>query len=189
MRTRWMLATGLVLLLASALPASAQMMGGQGGMMGTGGADMMGRGMHEAAATGGCPGMTAQPTAFGYEGPWISFALTHAKDLELTADQVKVLTTLRDEFGKEAAKRAQDIRAGEVALAELYRQKLPDLTAIEARIKEIATRETELRIARVKTLQQGLALLSDTQRQKLFDTSRTMGRMMGASLTPPWTSQ
>ena len=189
MKTRWIVTVTLTLVLAGSLPASAQMMGGQGGMMGMGMMDMMGRGMHEAAAPDGCPGMRAQPVAFGYEGPWISFALAHTKDLELTADQMKALTTLRDEFQKEAAQRTQDIRAGEIALAALYRPKAPDLTAIEAKIKEIAAREAELRIVRMKTLQKGLALLTDTQREKLLDTSRTMGRMMGAFLTPPGSEQ
>jgi Spy/CpxP family protein refolding chaperone len=192
MTTRWALAIGLVLLLAGTLPASAQMMGGQGGMMGPGMMDMMDRGMQPGAAgMGDCPGMAAaEPGAFVYERPWISFALAHAKELALTPDQVKGLTTLRDEFQKDGARWVQDIREGEAALAKLYAQKPLDLTAIEAKLKELGAKQAELRLARVKAIDKGVALLTDEQRQKLFDTSRGMGRMMGAfRSTSPETQQ
>ena len=170
MRLRWIVAIGLVLVLAGGVPASAQMMGGGGGMMGPG----------SAPAASHCPGMTGQPMAFSYEGPWISFALAHAQDLGLTADQVRSLTTLREDFQKEAARLIQEVQDREVALAQLYAQKPLDPAAIEAKIKEIAALQGGLRIARVKTLQKGVALLTDEQRQKLFESSRPMGRMMGA---------
>jgi Spy/CpxP family protein refolding chaperone len=194
MTTRWAVAIGLVLLLAGSWPASAQMMGGQsgpGGMMGPGMMDMMGRGMPGGAAgMGDCPGMAAaEPGAFGYERPWISFALAHAKELGLTPDQAKGLTTLRDEFQKDGARSVQDIREGEAVLATLYAQKPLDLTAIEAKIKEIATKQAELRLARVKAIDRGVALLTEEQRQKLFETSRIMGRMMGAFRAPSPESQ
>jgi Spy/CpxP family protein refolding chaperone len=187
MKTRWTVAIGLALLLAGSWPASAQMMGGQsgqGGMMGPGMIDMMGRGMPGGAAgMGDCPGMAAEPAA-AYERPWISFALAHGKDLALTPDQLKALTTLREEFQKDSARWAQDIREGEAALTTLYTQKPLDLTAIEAKIKELAAKQAELRLARVKAIDKGVALLTEEQRQKLFETSRTMGRMMGAFRAP-----
>lgn len=189
MRTRWAVAIGLVLLLAGSWPASAQMMGGQSGqsrMMGSGMMNLMGRGMPEGAAgMGSCPGMAAaEPVAFGYERPWISFALAHAKDLALTPDQVKALTTLREDFQKDGARWAQEIREGEATLAKFYTQKPLDLTAIEAKLKEIAAKQAELRLARVKAIDKGVALLTEEQRPKLFETSRTMGRMMGAFQGP-----
>lgn len=178
MRSGWIAVIGLILVLAGSVPASAQMMGGGSGMMGMEMGmrmmEMMGPG--PAPAADHCPGMVGQPIAFGYERPWISFALAHAKDLELTLDQVKALTTLREDFLKEAARISQEIQAGEDTLAQLYAQKPLDLTAIEAKIKEITALQGELRIARVKTLQKGVGLLSDEQRQKLFESSRTMGR-------------
>ena len=192
MKIRWIVAIGLVLFLAGSWPASAQMMGGQSGMMGPGMMDMMGRGMAEGAAgMGGCPGMAAtEPVTFGYERPWISFALAHAKELALTPDQVKTLTALREEFQKDGARWAQEIREGEAALAKLYAQKPLDLTAIEVKLKDIAAKEAELRLARVKAIDKGVALLTEEQRQKLFDTSRAMGRMMGAfHATPAETQQ
>ena len=196
MKTRWAVAIGLVLLLAGGWPASAQMMGGQSGqsgqsgMMGPGMMDMMGRGMPGGAAgMGDCPGMAVEPAAVGYERPWISFALAHAKELGLTPDQVKGLTTLREEFQKDGARWTQDIREGEAALAKLYAQKPLDLTAIEAKLKEVAAKQAELRLGRVKAIEKGVTLLTEEQRQKLFDTSRAMGRMMGAFRSPSPESQ
>lgn len=191
MRIRWTVAIGLVLLVAGSWPASAQMMGGQGGqggqggMMGPGMMDMMGRGVPGGATgMGDCPGMAVEPAAVGYERPWISFALAHAKELVLTPDQVKALTMLRDEFQRDATRWAQDIREGEAALATLYTRRPLDLTAIEAKLKELAAKQAELRLARVKAIDKGVTLLTDEQRQKLFDTSRAMGRMMGAFRGP-----
>ena len=190
MKTRWAVVIGFVLLLIGSLPVSAQMMGGQSGqsgqsgMMGPGMMDMMSRGMQPGrAGMGDCPGMAAEPALFGYERPWISFALAHAKDLALTPDQVNGLTTLREEFQKDAIRWAQEIREGEGALAKLYTQKPLDFTAIEAKLKGIASNQVELRLARVKAIEKGVALLTEEQRQKLFETSRVMGRMMGAFLS------
>ena len=164
---------------------------GQSGTMGPGMMDMMGRSMPGGAAgMGDCPGMAAAaPVAFEYERPWISFALVHAKDLALTPDQVKALTTLRDEFQRDATRWAQDIGESEAALAKLYTQKPLDLTAIEAKLKELAAKQAELRLARVKAIDKGVTLLTEEQRQKLFDTSRAMGRMMGAFRAPSPESQ
>ena len=138
MKIRSMLATAVVLLLVGALPVSAQMMGGGGQMMGgdmMGMMGMMGGGASEGATTG-CPGMSGQAAAFGDERPWISFALAHEKELGLTADQVKELTALRDEFQKEAVRLANEIRAarvktmekGSALLTEEQRGKLTSLT-------------------------------------------------------------
>jgi len=174
MKRGWIVAVGLVLALTGAVPASAQMMGGGSRTMG-----MMGPG--QGQAMGGCPGMGAQPSAFDPERPWITFALAHAKALGLSDEQVTQLGGLRDEFLKDAGRLVQDIRAGRDALAHLYAQTPLDLSAVEAKIREIAGREAELRIARVKTLQKGAALLTDEQRRKLFDPAWRMGGMMGAS--------
>ena len=177
MKTRWVLATGLVLLLGGTLPASGQMMGGGGGTMGP--MDMMGRGMHEPAMTD-CPGMAGQSVAFGSERPWISFAIAHAGELGLSPNQVQGLAALRDEFQKEAVRLTGNIRAAEAELQVLYGQKPLNLQAVEAKIRAIAALEADLRLGRVKALEKGNALLTSEQQQKLSDITRSMGRMRGA---------
>lgn len=181
MKQSWIVAAGLVLALAGTVPAFAQMMGGgpgTTGMMGT----MPMTGMMrpgQGPAAGGCPGMGAQPAAFDPERPWISFALAHARDLGLSDEQTRQLDALRDEFRNDGGRLAQDIRAGERALTELYARKPLDLAAVETTIKEIAGRQADFRILRLKTVQRGIAVLTEEQRQKLVDPSWHMGRMMG----------
>ncbi|MBI3081168.1 MAG: Spy/CpxP family protein refolding chaperone [candidate division NC10 bacterium] len=179
MKIRGILATGLVLLLGGTLPASAEMMGGGTGMMGT--MDMMGRGMHEPAVTG-CPGMPGQPVAFGSERPWISSALAHAKELGLSPDQVKGLTALRDEFQKEALRLTDAIRAAEADLRVLYGPKPLNLQAMEAKIRAVAGLEADLRVGRVKTLEKGNALLTPEQQEKLGGIAQSKGWGHGASM-------
>jgi len=174
MKVRWIPATGIVLLMAGALPASAQMMGGETGMM-----DMMGRQASESG-TIGCPGMAGQPVAFGYEGPWISLALAHAREVGLNADQAKGLTALRDEFQKEAVPLTGEIRAFEAEVQRLSTREPVDLQAVETKIRAIAGLEADLRIGRLKTLEKGRALLTPEQRQALTGIAQSMGRMHGA---------
>jgi hypothetical protein len=182
-----MIAVGLVLALAGAVPAAAQMMGGgtgTTGMMGT--MPMMGMmGSGQGSGMGACHGTGTQPMAVGPEQPWITFALAHAKDLGLSDEQVTQLGGVRDEFLKGADTLVQDIRAGENALAQLYIQKPLDLTAVEAKIREMAGRKADVQILRLTTLQKAAALLTEEQRQKLADPSWRMGWMMGASTPAP----
>ena len=191
MRMRSKLAAGLVLLLAGAAPAAAQMMGGGdghmggGGMMGgrmTGMMDMMRGGTHGGATAADCPGMTAEAAAFSDERPWLSVALAHAKDLELTTDQVKGLTALREDFQKDAARIVGDIRTAESELGRLVARKPADLQAVETKIRAITDLEAALRIARVKTLEKAGAFLTAEQQKKLGELGRHMGRMHGAGM-------
>ena len=180
MKMRSVLGLGAVLLLLGAVPASAQMMGGTGGMMGGSMGMMgMGRGMHGGAAGGFCPASAGETTSF--ERPWISFALQHAGELGLTADQVKQLTALRDDFQKEAIRLTADIRSAEVDLRRLYAQRPLDLGTVEGKLRAIANLETSLRLARLRTLDKGWTLLTAEQQQKLDGHDQGMGRMHGAS--------
>jgi len=178
MRARLIAGTVVALLLAGALPASAQMMGAGGGA----GGDMMGSGMHGAAPATGCSGMTGGPAAFGYDGPWISFALTHATLLDLTPNQVNSLTTLRDEFQKESIRLGSEIRAAETEARRLYAQQPLDLPALESKVRAAAGLEADLELARVKTLATGKALVTSEQQQKAGALARSMGWARGASM-------
>ena len=178
MRARLIVGTLLALLLAGALPASAQMMGAEGGA----GGDMMGAGMHGAAPATDCSNMTGGPSAFGYDGPWISFALAHATLLELTPDQVNSLTTLREEFRKEATRLGSEIRATETEARRLYAQQPLDLQALESNVRAAAGLEADFELARVKTLVKGKAVLTPEQQQKAGALALSMGWARGASM-------
>src|SRR3990172_278483 len=128
MSIKWIVAISVALLLAAGLPASAQG-GGASEMMG-GMTEMGGGGMHGAGPSSGCPAMSVQPTAFGDDGPWISFALAYAQEAALTAEQVRQLTLLRDDFRSEAGRLAGEVRAAEAEIFRLRNQTVVDLRAV-----------------------------------------------------------
>ncbi len=136
------------ILIAWGVPASAQM----GGMMGP-----------------GRPGPgEARPDFFAHEGPLISIMLWRAQELGLSPDQIQKLQELRTNFEKEAIRRTADIRVAEIDLNVLLEKEQADLSAIEAKVKQVAGLRGDLRFARIKTLAAGRALLSPEQLQKLM---------------------
>ncbi|OGL01637.1 MAG: hypothetical protein A3I14_17715 [Candidatus Rokubacteria bacterium RIFCSPLOWO2_02_FULL_73_56] len=165
MKARTLIAAGAVLLLAGTTPALAQMRG-----PGSGTSGMTGSMPGMPAGAGECHG---EPVAFGDERPWVSIALAHAKDLGLTPEQEKALTTLRDGFQQDALRLAGEIRAAEVELRRLRTQKPVDLGAVEARIRAIAGLEGDLRLARARTLEKGGAVLTAEQQAKLASLARS----------------
>jgi Spy/CpxP family protein refolding chaperone len=124
--------------------------------------------------------MAPQAFTFGYEAPWISFALAHAKEIELTTDQINGLTALRDEFQREALRLTGEIQRTEGELQLLYTRRPVDLQAVEAKTRAIAGLEADLRLGRVRTVDKGLSLLTPEQQQKLSGIAQSMGQMRGA---------
>ena len=171
MNIRWIVVISFVLLFAGGVPASAQMMGGM--------TEMGGGGMHGTELASDCPAMSVQPIAFGDDGPWIVFALAHAQELPLTTQQVSQLTALRDEFRNEAARLVGEIRALEADVLRLRSQTAVDLQAVEGKIRAVSGLEADLRLARVKTLERGKAILSAEQRRRLSSLAQSTGRMHG----------
>jgi Spy/CpxP family protein refolding chaperone len=125
---------------------SGGMPGGMGGMM------------------GGNPMMGGGSTA---ERPLISLALQNKDQLDLTADQVRQLESLRAAFQTEATRRGADMEAAETDLAALLGTDPVDLAKVEAKLRQIEAIRSDLRLSRIKTLEQGKALLMPEQRKKL----------------------
>jgi Spy/CpxP family protein refolding chaperone len=104
---------------------------------------------------------------FTYEGPLITIILSHGQELGLTPGQLQELQALRTAFEKEAAPRGAAIRAAEADLNALLAKGQWDLPAIEAKVQHLATLQGDLRVATIKTLAAGRALLTPEQLQKL----------------------
>jgi Spy/CpxP family protein refolding chaperone len=126
----------------------AQQMQGRGGMGSMGGP--MGRMMGDPA-----------------ERPLITIMLHHRTELGLSADQVSRLETLRSDFTREAIRRDADIRIAELDLTSLLEQDPADLSKVEAKVREAAQLRADLRIARLRAIEQGKALLTPEQRTRL----------------------
>lgn len=101
------------------------------------------------------------------ERPLISFMLGHRDELRLTPEQIQALEGLRADFEREAIRREADIRVAELDLQTLLRAEPVDLAKVEGKVREIAQLRADLRLARIKTIEQGKAQLAPEQRATL----------------------
>jgi Spy/CpxP family protein refolding chaperone len=109
------------------------------------------------------------------ERPLISIMLSHRQELELSPTQAQELERLRADFQREAVKRDADQRVAEMDLARLLTVDPVDLGQVEAKVREIERLRSDLRLARIRTIEQGKAQLTREQRGKL-----------AALLAEPW---
>lgn len=107
------------------------------------------------------------PSAAPVERPLITYMLDRRAELGLTPDQVTRLETLRDDFAREAIKREADIRVAEMDLSRLLEAEMLDIAKVDAKMHEVAKLRTDLRVARLRTIEQGKAVLTADQRGKL----------------------
>jgi Spy/CpxP family protein refolding chaperone len=158
----------MVLAVGLTLPASAQMMGPMGGGMMEGSPGGM---MEGGMGPGMSPGqMRHRP----HEGPLVTMMLEQSQELGLTADQQKKLRDLRTAFAKESTRKGAEIQVAEIELDSLLEQDRWDLPKVEAQVKQIATLQGDLRLARIKTIESGRALLTPEQLEKF----KQMGHQM-----------
>jgi Spy/CpxP family protein refolding chaperone len=99
--------------------------------------------------------------------PLITIMLHHRSDLGLSAEQVGRLETLRGDFTRDAIRRDADIRIAELDLAALLEQEPMDLGKVETKVREVAQLRADFRIARLRTIEQGKAVLTPEQRTRL----------------------
>jgi Spy/CpxP family protein refolding chaperone len=171
------------LVIGLALSGSAQVLGQtgypEGGGMGMMGGGSMGPGMG--------PGMGGGPGGrdMSHEGPLISIILDQKQEIGLSLEQEKRLRDLRTEFSKESARRTADIRVAEIELEALLEQEKWDLSKIEPKVKQIATLQGDLRLARIKTLEAGRAVLTPQQLERLKQVGHRMRGLGGPGLMGP----
>jgi Spy/CpxP family protein refolding chaperone len=99
--------------------------------------------------------------------PLRALALAQRARLGLSPDQVSRLEALRTGFSREAIRREAEIRIVELDLATLLEADPLDLPRVEAKVRELGERQADLRIARLRTIEQGRAVLTPEQRAQL----------------------
>jgi Spy/CpxP family protein refolding chaperone len=99
--------------------------------------------------------------------PLITIMLHHRSELGLSPEQVSRLETLRGEFSREAIRRDAEIRIAELDLATLLEQEPMDLAKVEPKVREVSQLRDDLRIARLRAIEQGKAVLTPEQRTRL----------------------
>jgi Spy/CpxP family protein refolding chaperone len=101
------------------------------------------------------------------ERPLISMMLSRRDELNLSSEQVKNLERLRTDFEREAVKNEGDLRVAELDLSEILKADSVDVKRAEAKVREIERLRAELRIARIRAIEQAKTVLSQEQREKL----------------------
>ena len=122
---------------------------------------------------GGISDYTVSPPARIIDGervlerPLITIILRHRHELSLSPEQVQDLENLRTGYQREAIRYEADIRIAEMDLQRLSKTDPVDLEQVNAKLQEIEHLKVELRLARIGAIEQGKALLSSEQREKL----------------------
>jgi len=101
------------------------------------------------------------------ERPLITLMLRYKDELGLSADQVQSLERLRADFQREAIRRDADLRIAVMDLAALLEKDPVDLGPVEAKLREVERLRVDLRLARIRAIEQGKAQLTAEQRAKL----------------------
>jgi Spy/CpxP family protein refolding chaperone len=102
--------------------------------------------------------------------PLISLMLNYKDYLRLSPEQVKKLEQLRDNFQRQSIRHDADTRILEVDIAELLDQPNVDVAKVEAKIRAVEKLRADLRIGRIRAVEQAKAVLTPEQRKK-FDES------------------
>ena len=99
--------------------------------------------------------------------PVISQILNNREALGLSADQVRKLEQLRDGFQRRSIRNDADLRIVELDIAALLENDPVDLVKLEAKMREGEKLRTDLRLARVRAIEQARGLLNTEQKKKL----------------------
>ena len=118
--------------------------------------------------------------------PVISQILNNKELLGLSADQVRRLEQLRDNFQRQTIRNEADLRILELDIAALLDSEPVDMAKLETKMREEEKLRADLRIARIRAIEQGKALLNPEQRKKLTELLRQapLLRAPGASQNP-----
>lgn len=101
--------------------------------------------------------------------PVISQLLSRKDALGLSADQVKKLEQLRDNFDRLNIRNNAEVRIVELDIDSLLDTPTVDLAKVEAKVREAEKLRADLRIARIKVIEQAKGVLTPEQRKKFYE--------------------
>ena len=102
--------------------------------------------------------------------PVISLILNYKDYLRLSGEQVKKLEQLRDNFQRQSIRTEADTRILDLDVAALLDNPAVDLPKVEQKIRESEKLRADLRIARVRAVEQAKAVLTTEQRKKFYES-------------------
>jgi hypothetical protein len=111
--------------------------------------------------------------------PVISLILSYKDSLRLSGEQVKKLEQLRDSFQRLSIRTEADTRILDLDVAALLDHPTVDLPKVEQKIRQSEKLRAELRLARVRAVEQAKAVLTTEQRKKLYEIIQAPPRRNG----------
>lgn len=121
------------------------------------------------------------------ERPIITELLSYKDYLRLTPEQVKKLEQLRDNYQRQSIRNEADVRILELDIAALLDNPSVDMAKVESKIREVEKLRADLRIARVRAIEQAKNLLTAEQRKKFYDNLRSTRRGLNPPASEPST--
>jgi Spy/CpxP family protein refolding chaperone len=101
------------------------------------------------------------------EAPWISIALRHQSELNLTPDQVANLEKIRTLYRDQSTPIQEQLRAVEGELASSLQETPANLIQAKLKIEQAEKLRSQLRYLRVEALENGRSVLTAQQRDQL----------------------
>lgn len=118
--------------------------------------------------------------------PAISQMLSYREYLSLSPEQVKKLEQLRDNFQRQSIRNEADARIVELDITQLLDSPNVDMGKVEGKIREAEKLRGDLRIARLRAIEQAKAVLNAEQRKKFSEAMEARpARPPRASQNPP----
>ena len=119
--------------------------------------------------------------------PLITLMLNNKDRLGLSGDPVKKLEQLRDNFQKQSIRHDADLRIVELDLAALLDHDAVDMGKVEAKAREAEKLRADLRIARIRAIEQAKGVLNAEQKKKLQElgSESRPPRPMREGMNPP----
>ena len=102
--------------------------------------------------------------------PVISLILKYKDYLRLSGEQVKKLEQLRDSFQRQSIRTEADMKILDLDIAAVLEKPNVDMPKAEQKIREVEKLRADLRIGRVRAVEQAKAVLTPEQRKKFYDS-------------------
>jgi Spy/CpxP family protein refolding chaperone len=111
----------------------------------------------------------------GEERPVISQMLRQKEALGLSAEQVRKLEQLRDGFQRQSVRVDAELKNIEMEITTLLENEPVEVAKVEAKIRESEKLRADIRIARIRAIEQAKAVLNAEQKKKLQELTAQVG--------------
>jgi len=101
------------------------------------------------------------------EQPLISEMLENKDQLGLSSRQIQKLEQIRDSFQRQAIRNDANLRIVELDIAALLEKEHVELAKVEVKVREAEKLRGDIRIARLRAIEQAKAQLNPEQKKKL----------------------